>query len=63
MSLVEDHAMNELETAKLENTNDATDDLAPVRRRELVRRLAKAGMTLPVAAVIYNASATVAHAS
>jgi hypothetical protein len=32
-------------------------------RRELVRRLAKAGTVLPVAAVIYNASSTVAHAS
>lgn len=32
-------------------------------RRELVRRLAKVGTVLPVAAVIYNASSTVAHAS
>ncbi|MEI6535000.1 MAG: hypothetical protein WCN98_06650 [Verrucomicrobiaceae bacterium] len=31
-------------------------------RREFIRRLSKAGLTLPVAAVIYNANATIAHA-
>jgi hypothetical protein len=32
-------------------------------RRNMIRRLVKAGSVLPVAAVIYNASATVAAAS
>ena len=46
-----------------ETTQDAVGDVAAPRRREFVQRLAKAGVTLPVAAVIYNASTTVAHAS
>ena len=46
-----------------EATQDASGDMAAPKRREFVRRLAKAGVTLPVAAVIYNASTTVAHAS
>jgi len=46
-----------------EATQDASGDVAAPKRREFVRRLAKAGVALPVAAVIYNASTTVAHAT
>jgi hypothetical protein len=46
-----------------ESTQDTAGDMAAPKRREFVRRLAKAGVTLPVAVVIYNASTTVAHAS
>jgi hypothetical protein len=48
---------------KREATQDASGDIAAPKRREFVRRLAEAGVTLPVAAIIYNASTTVAHAS
>jgi len=39
-----------------------SEDLASPERRNMIRRLAKVGAVLPVAAVIYNASSTVAAA-
>lgn len=38
------------------------DGLASPERRDMIRRLVKAGAVVPVAAVIYNASTTVAAA-
>lgn len=42
-----------------ESTKDTAGDMPAPERREFVRRLAKAGLTLPVAVVIYNSSTTV----
>lgn len=43
-------------------TQPDADSPSSPERREMVRRLAKAGVVLPMATVIYNASTTVAAA-
>jgi len=39
------------------------ETITSIKRRELINRLSKASLSLPVAAVIYNATTTIAHAS
>lgn len=42
---------------------EGTDGLESSARRDVLRRLAKGGAVVPIAAVVYNASTTVAAAS
>lgn len=45
-----------------QDANTSLDTVESPKRRDMIRRLAKAAAVVPVAAVIYNASTTVAAA-